>query len=238
MLPRSEPRFLPAGDAGLVVELGDAIDPEVNRRVHALAQTLQASAVAGLGEAVPTYRSVLLHYDPLQLSWTEVLDLARAALQRCGEGPPPAARLVEIPTVYGGEFGPDIAAVAALHGLSVEEVIQLHSGADYTVYMIGFTPGFPYLGGLPEELATPRLATPRLVVPAGSVGIAGNQTGVYPLATPGGWQLIGRTPAVLFDPARVPPALLQPGDRVRFVPISADEFAALQQEAGHGTGRP
>lgn len=229
-----KPRFLPAGDAALVIELGDTIDPETNGRVHALARALQELAAPGLGEAVPSYRSLLLHYDPLALSYTEVQSLAATALRRCQECPGPEPRTVVIPTVYGGEFGPDISYVASSHGLSVEEVIRLHSEAAYTVYMLGFTPGFPYLGGLPAQLATPRLATPRTAVPAGSVGIAGPQTGIYPLSTPGGWQIIGRTPCVLFDPLRDPPALLQPGDRVRFAPISAADFALLESTRQEG----
>jgi KipI family sensor histidine kinase inhibitor len=228
------PRFLPAGDAALVVELGDSIDLAINERVHALARAIEQSAPAGLRETVPTYRSLLVHYDPLQTSLEEVQTLVRSAMERCTAAPPPQPRVVDIPTVYGGDFGPDIAYVAAHNGLTVEEVVRLHSAPLYTVYMLGFTPGFPYLGGLPRELATPRLATPRLAVPAGAVGIAGSQTGIYPLPTPGGWQLIGRTPAVLFDPQRTPPALLEPGDRVRFVPISGEEFAALRTEAEGG----
>jgi inhibitor of KinA len=214
----SSPRFLLAGDTALVVEFGDTIDLVVNRRVHALARALTEHPLPGLGEAVPSYRSLLVHYDPLRLSHVEVESFVAEVLQRCEDAPLPEPRLVEIPTVYGGEHGPDIGFVAEHNGLSVEEVIRLHSEAVYTVYMLGFTPGFPYLGGLPEALATPRLETPRQRVPAGSVGIAGAQTGVYPLATPGGWRLIGWTPLVLFDPARTPPALLQPGDQVRFVP--------------------
>ncbi|MBN1811960.1 MAG: 5-oxoprolinase subunit PxpB [Anaerolineae bacterium] len=220
----SRPRFLLAGDAALVIEFGDEIDLEINRRVHALARALAESPPSGLGEAVPTYRSLLVHYDPLRLSHTEVKSLVAEALQACEEAAPPEPRLIEIPTVYGGERGPDIGFVAEHNGLSVEEVIRLHSGATYTVYMLGFTPGFPYLGGLPDALATPRLETPRQRVPAGSVGIAGAQTGVYPLTTPGGWRLIGWTPVALFDPTRTPPALLQPGDRVRFVPVTAEEI--------------
>ncbi len=221
-----EPRFLPAGDAALLVELGETIDPDINRRVHALARALLEIARPGLEEAVPSYCSLLVHYDPTVLSYAEVQSLVAAALRQCRESPSLEPRTVTIPTAYGGEFGPDIAYVASKHGLSTAEVVRLHSEATYTVYMLGFTPGFPYLGGLPAQLATPRLATPRTAVPAGSVGIAGHQTGIYPLSTPGGWQIIGRTPYTLFDPLRDPPALLQPGDRVRFVPISAADFAA------------
>jgi inhibitor of KinA len=219
----SSPRFLLAGDAALVVEFGDAIDPAINRRVHALARALAENPLPGLGESVPSYRSLLVHYDPLHLSLSEVKSFVAEALQMCDDVPLLEPRLVEIPTVYGGEHGPDIGFVAEHNGLTVDEVIRLHSEVTYTVYMLGFTPGFPYLGGLPDALATPRLETPRQRVPAGSVGIAGVQTGVYPLATPGGWRLIGWTPVVLFDPARTPPASLHPGDRVRFVPVAAKE---------------
>jgi inhibitor of KinA len=216
----SNPRFLLAGDAALVVEFGDAIDLEINRRVHALARALARRPLPGLGEAVPSYRSLLVHYDPLRLSYAQVESFVAEALQWREDAPLPEPRLVEIPAVYGGEHGPDIGFVAEHNGLAVEEVIRLHSEATYSVYMLGFTPGFPYLGGLPDALATPRLETPRQRVPAGSVGIAGAQTGIYPLSTPGGWRLIGWTPVMLFDPARTPPALLQPGDRVRFAPVS------------------
>lgn len=222
----SSPRFLLAGDAALVVEFGDTIDLEINRRVHALARALAEDPSPGLGEAVPSYRSLLVHYDPLQLAHAEVESFVTQALQRCEDAQLPEPRLVEIPTVYGGERGPDIGFVAEYNGLTVADVVRLHSEVTYTVYMLGFTPGFPYLGGLPDALATPRLETPRQRVPAGSVGIAGSQTGVYPLATPGGWRLIGWTPAKLFDPARTPPALLHPGDQVRFVPTEEDERVA------------
>ena len=213
------PRFLLAGDAALVVEFGDEISPEINRQVHRLAHALAQRALAGLGEAVPSYRSLLVHYDPLRLSHTQVEAFVGETLRHCEEMVPPEPRQVEVPTVYGGACGPDLEFVAAHAGLSVEEVVRLHAGATYTVYMLGFTPGFTYLGGLPEVIATPRLPTPRQAVPAGSVGIAGSQTGIYALATPGGWRLIGRTPLRLFDARQIPPALMRPGDRVRFVPV-------------------
>jgi KipI family sensor histidine kinase inhibitor len=218
-----EPRLLLAGDSALVVEFGDEISHEVNRKVRALAEALGRSGLSGLGEVVPTYRSLLLHYDPLRLSCDEVAAFVTGVLQECGEYPSLKARVVEIPVVYGGEFGPDIEFVAEHNGLSVQDVIALHSGAAYTVYMLGFTPGFAYLGGMPEAIATPRLETPRTVVPAGSVGIAGGQTGIYPIASPGGWRLIGKTPLELFDPQGDPPTLLRAGDEVRFVPISEEE---------------
>ncbi len=220
-----EPRFLLAGDAALVVEFGDKISLEINRQVHILAQALERNPFPGLREAVPCYRSLLVHYDPLQLSCEEVKVLVSRVFQKCEDVSPPEPRLVEIPTVYGGEFGPDIEFVAEQNGLSVEEVIRLHSSVIYTVYMLGFTPGFPYMGTLSEAIVIPRLSTPRTSVPVGSVAIAGSQTGIYPIASPGGWRLIGRTPVVLFDPKRSPPAVLRPGDRVRFVPVSTMEEA-------------
>ena len=218
-----EPRLLLAGDSALVVEFGDEISREVNRKVHALADALRKSALPGLGESVPTYRSLLVHYDSLHLSCDEVKAFVSEVLQKCEEEEPSLEPgVVEVPVVYGGEFGPDIEFVAEHNGLSIGEVISLHSGAAYTVYMLGFAPGFAYLGGMPEAIATPRLKTPRTLAPAGSVGIAGVQTGIYPIATPGGWRLIGRTPLKLFDPERDPPTLLKAGDIVRFVPMDGE----------------
>ena len=213
------PRILPVGDAALVVEFGDAIHPDIHRQVLALDHALATDPFPGLRETVPTYRSLLVYYDPRQLSWDEARRQVADALARSTDIPMPEPREVEIPVVYGGEFGPDIGFVAAHTGLSEEEVVRLHTSVTYTVYMLGFAPGFVYLGGLPEALATPRLPTPRPSVPAGSVGIAGLQTGIYGLSTPGGWRLIGRTPLTMLDLNRQPPTLLQPGDRVRFVRI-------------------
>ena len=221
------PRFLLAGDTALVVELGDEISEEVNRKVHTLASTLEKLSPPGLGEIVPTYRSLLVYYDPLRLSYIKVKEIILDALRRCEEAPPPESRTVEIPVAYGGEFGPDIEFVAEYNGLSVEEVIERHSGTIYTVYMLGFVPGYTYLGRLPKRLVTPRLPTPRTLVPAGSVGIAGEQTGIYPIDIPGGWRIIGRTPLKLFDPHREPPVHLKPGDKVRFVAITEEEFHKL-----------
>ena len=221
-----EPRFLLAGDAALVVEFGEEISLEINRQVHILAHALERNLFPGLREAVPSYRSLLVHYDPLQLSCEEVKVFVSGVLQKCKEVLPLESRLVKLPTVYGGEFGPDIEFVAEHNGLSVEAVVQIHSSVTYTVYMLGFTPGFPYMGTLSEAIVTPRLSTPRKSVPAGSVGIAGSQTGIYPIATPGGWRLIGRTPVTLFDLERSPPTVLRPGDQVQFVPIPAMEEAA------------
>lgn len=221
------PRFLPAGDSALLIEFGDEVDLELNARVHALAQAVRALPRPGLGEAVPTYRSLLLHYDPGRLTCAEVIDFGQEVLARAQTSVIAETRVVDIPVCYGGEFGLDLGFVAQHSGLSPKDVIQLHTSAVYPVYMLGFSPGFAYLGGLAPAIATPRLSSPRTEVPGGSVGIAGGQTGIYPIATPGGWQLIGRTPLRLFDPWREPPALLQPGDRVRFVPIDPEQFEDL-----------
>lgn len=230
-----EPRFLLAGDAALVVEFGDKITEEINRRVRSLAAALEENSIPGLAEMVPTYRSLLVHYEPLHLSHKDLVDFVRTILKKGEEYPLPEPRVVEIPTLYGGEFGPDLSFVAEHNGLSIDEVIRIHSGTIYPVYMLGFSPGFAYFGGLPEEIATPRLPTPRTLVPAGSVALAGQQTGVYPIATPGGWRIIGRTPLKLFDPQRDPPTLLKAGDRVRFVPISEEEYwARLEREEEKG----
>jgi len=224
------PRFLPVGDSALLIEYGDEISLDINSQVHALALVLANLSAAGVGEAVPAYRSLLLHYDPYQLYYDEVLDLAQEVLDRVEGRVQPEPRVVDIPTAYGGDYGPDLAYVAQHNDLKPAEVVRLHSSILYPVYMLGFSPGFPYLGGVPDAITTPRLSSPRSSVPAGSVGIAGAQTGIYPLATPGGWQLIGRTPLRLFTPQNDPPTLLRPGDRVRFVPIDPDQFDALREQ--------
>ena len=193
------PKFLTAGDRALVVEIGEVISPECNRRVNQLLGAIEEGGVRGVVDLVPTYRSLMVQYDPMLVSFEELRGAISEVGSKLKDGKAGAGRLVEIPTLYGGEYGPDLEFVAEQAGLSVEDVVQLHSSVDYLVYMMGFTPGFPYLGGLPERLATPRLTTPRTVIPAGSAGIAESQTGVYPLDSPGGWQLIGRTPLKLFD---------------------------------------
>lgn len=223
-------RFKPAGDSALVIIFGDRIDEGINKKVHAVANAIEKASPDWLIEIVPTYTSVYVYYDPLKLSYQNILDAIKPFLSV--EPKEERPRIVEIPTVYGGEFGPDIEFVAKHNGLTVEEVIEIHSKPLYRVYMLGFTPGFAYLGGMNERIATPRLEKPRLKVPAGSVGIAGKQTGIYPIESPGGWRLIGRTPLRLFTPEKDPPTLLQPGDYVRFVPISEEEFWEIYKGAG------
>jgi len=215
-------QFKPAGDSALLIIFGDRIDEGINKKVHAVANAIEKASPDWLIEVVPTYTSIYVYYDPLKLSYQEVLDAIKPFLS--AEPKEEKPRIVEIPTVYGGEFGPDIEFVAQHNGLTTDDVIEIHSKPLYRVYMLGFTPGFAYLGGMDERIATPRLEKPRLKVPAGSVGIAGKQTGIYPIESPGGWRLIGRTPLRLFTPEKDPPTLLQPGDYVKFVPISEEEF--------------
>jgi KipI family sensor histidine kinase inhibitor len=214
------PIFSACGDAALLVTLGDRIDLSLNRRVRALARRLGEAPRPGLVSTVPGYTTLLVHYDPLLLDYEAALEWVKGETRRVQEGgdddlPPP--RRVDVPTFYGGERGPDLDFVAAHCGLSAAEVVRRHTARDYPVYLIGFAPGFPYLGGMDESIAAPRLPTPRLRVPAGSVGIAGAQTGIYSVDSPGGWRLIGWTPLKLWDPAHTPASLLAPGDVVRFV---------------------
>ena len=212
------PRYRAASDQALLVELGDAITPALGGQVRRLCAALRPAEGDGVIDLHPAYASVLIRFDSLRLRREVLIARVEQALAHLDaiELPPP--RQVAIPVRYGGSAGPDLAAVAALHGLSPAAVVELYAAATYLVYFLGFAPGFAYLGGLPEALRTPRRLTPRPVVPAGSVGIAGQQTGVYPVAIPGGWQLIGWTPLVLFDVLRTPMSLLQPGDEVRFLP--------------------
>ena len=179
----------------------------------------------GVLNVQPAYASVLIKFDPLMSNHAEIESALRKSLGHFDDVKLPPPRLKGIPVCYGGDFGPDLQEVAFLRGISAEEVIRLHTSAAYTVYFLGFVPGFAYLGGLPEKLATARLSTPRKQVPAGSVAIGGNQTGVYPTATPGGWRLIGKTPLKLFDPASAHSSFFEIGDQVRFIPILAEEFA-------------
>lgn len=213
------PRILPVGDSALTVEFGDRIDPALNARVRALDRAIAERSLPGLIEAVPTYRSLLVRYDPGVLDLSQLRGELLERADRPGAAAPPG-RLHLIPTRYGGEDGPDLALVAGSLGLSESEVVRLHLSQEHTAFMLGFMPGFAYLGLLPESLDTPRRSTPRTRVPRGSVAVAGRQTGIYPAASPGGWNLIGRTNLALFDPWAESPSLILPGDRVRFTAIA------------------
>lgn len=224
------PRILPAGDAALTVEFGDTIAPRINDRVLAFVRRVARARLRGLVEVVPTYRSATVYVDPLRCDWARLTTTVERLARRPVSGARRPGKLVRIPVVYGGEFGPDLAELARQAGLSPQAVIRLHSATEYRVYMLGFSPGFPYLGAVPNRIARPRLAEPRKSVPAGSVGIAGWQTGIYPQASPGGWLLIGRTPLALYAPRAPSPFALTPGDRVRFVPIPREEYERLSEK--------
>ncbi len=202
---------------------------EVHAQIRRLLRLLDLEPIAGVRNLHPAYCSVLVKFDALKWRHDKLEEKLQEYLERLEDVSLPGERLVEIPVCYGGEFGPDLPEVAALHGMRPEQVIKLHASTTYLVYFLGFVPGFAYLGELPEALVTPRLATPRRKVPAGSVGIAGSQTGVYPFATPGGWRLLGRTPVAMFRSERNGLSLVAIGDRVRFVPISQERFAALEK---------
>lgn len=210
----------PLGDSAVLAGLGEAINPAVNRRIIAFAAHLEASRLPGITDIVPTYAAVMVCYDPLRLTLEVVTGWLNHILHQTADRLDRQRHLIEIPTHYGGTDGPDLDDVAIAHDISTDDVIRIHSERTYQVYMIGFTPGFPYLGELDPRIRTPRLQTPRPRVPAGSVGIAGDQTGIYPIESPGGWQIIGRTALRLFDLKRDPPFLLSPGDMIRFVPVS------------------
>jgi KipI family sensor histidine kinase inhibitor len=222
-------RFQFSSDQSLLVYFGHQITLEANEKVRRLLRLLESEPVAGVGNLHLAYCSLLIKFDALRMEGDELKAILRRYLKRLDEVKLPEPRRVEIPVSYGGEFGPDLAEVCKLRGMTEAHAIELHSSVEYLVYFLGFVPGFAYLGDLPKELLTPRLASPRKRVPAGSVGIAGNQTGVYPFATPGGWRLLGRTPVKMFRAENEALSLLSIGDRVRFTPISPERFAALER---------
>ena len=222
-------RFEPASDQSLLIYFGEKITVEANESVRKLLHLLEEEPIAGVRNLHPAYCSLLVKFDALKWRHEKLENELRKYLGRLDRVKMHGPRRVEIPVCYGGEFGPDLDEVAALHRISADRVVELHSSATYLVYFLGFVPGFAYLGELPKELITPRLATPRKKVPRGSVGIAGNQTGVYPFETPGGWRLLGRTPLAMFRMDREGLSLLSIGDRVRFVPVSREQFVALER---------
>ncbi len=217
------------GDRGLLLEFGDEISREINEKVRRMALAIQAEAMEGIVETVPTYRSLLIIYNPIILPIEDLKKRLERIEQGLRQTPLPEPKLTRIPVVYGGIYGSDLEEVAKYHQISPEEVIRLHCSKPYLIYMIGFMPGYPYMGELPQALVTPRLKTPRLSVPKGSVAIAQRQTGIYSMESPGGWQILGRTPVELFDPEKDPPALLQMGDFVQFYSISEKEFKEWQE---------
>lgn len=230
-----KPRFLLSGDTSLTLEFGDEISPAINAQVRALSVLLEQSPIQGVTEWVPTYRSLMIHYNPSVILYDPLVTRLQQMLDDMDSVQLPPSLVLEIPVLYGGEAGPDLDFVAQNSGKTAEEVVKIHSSTEYLIYMLGFTPGFTYLGGLDPSLTTPRLANPRVKIPAGSVGIAGAQTGVYPIDSPGGWQLIGLTPVRMYDPNRAVPILPKAGQYIQFYPINQQEFdriAALEAAGG------
>lgn len=229
-------RYLIVSDSALCVEFGNEIQKSINAKGRALAGLLTRRPIDGVTELVPTYRSLLVHYNPVVISHSRLVRALQKAVSDMGRSDNGGCTVFEIPVLYGGEeFGPDLEYVAQYNGLTPEQVVKLHSKRDYLVYMLGFTPGFPYLGGMDARIATPRLDSPRTRIPAGSVGIAGEQTGIYPIDSPGGWQLIGRTPIELYNPERQPPILFSAGDYIRFVPVNKEEYQEILYRVENGT---
>ncbi len=222
-------KFIPAGDRSLVIEFGNSISPEINTEIRNSLIAIEENNFPAILETIPTYRSILIIYDPMLIDYKSLVGSLKEIINKSGDNKEKQARIVELPTVYGGEYGPDIKFVADHNNLSIEEVIEIHSSSDYLVYMLGFTPGFAYLGGMDKRIESPRLQIPRTKIPVGSTGIAGSQTGIYPIDSPGGWQLIGRTPVKLYDPLADTPILLNAGDYVRFSPISEEEYIKIEK---------
>jgi KipI family sensor histidine kinase inhibitor len=223
------PKYLGAGEKCLVVEFSDVIDREANIRLQGLRRALEKRSIPGMIELVPTYRSLSIYHDPLVLSREDILPQVEDALGDIQRTETAEKRILVMPVLYGGELGPDMANVAEHTGLSQDEVVRRHSAKDCYCFMLGFTPGFGYFGGMDEALETPRLKTPRTLIPGGSVGIAGKQTGIYSINSPGGWQVIGHTPVRLFDPEAEKPAIIDAGDWIRFRPIDGKEYAAIKE---------
>ncbi|MDU5004804.1 MAG: 5-oxoprolinase subunit PxpB [Veillonella sp.] len=224
-----KPTISPVGDRAISIDFGQVIDPTINRHIRQTIERIKELQLEGIIELVPTYCALLVEYDAMLYSYSEICNIIEPTLEEgMANTTNELVTVVEVPTVYGGEFGPDLSFVASHNHLSEDEVISIHSGTDYLVYMLGFIPGFTYLGGMDSRIATPRLSSPRTLIPAGSVGIAGEQTGTYPSDSPGGWQIIGRTPVTMYDISKAQAALLKAGDYVRYVPIDESEFHRIK----------
>ena len=224
-----KPTISPVGDRAISIDFGQVIDPKINRHIRQTIERIKELQLDGSIELVPTYCALLVEYDAMLYSYSDICNIIEPTLEEgMTDTTNELVTVVEVPTVYGGEFGPDLSFVASHNHLSEDEVVSIHSGTDYLVYMLGFIPGFTYLGGMDPRIATPRLSSPRTLIPAGSVGIAGEQTGTYPSDSPGGWQIIGRTPVTMYDMSKAQAALLNAGDYVRYVPIDESEFHRIK----------
>ena len=224
-----KPTISPVGACAISIDFGQVIDPKINRQIRQVIEQIKVLQLDGIIELVPTYCALLVQYDVMVYTYSDICRILDPILQESvTDSVIERVMIVEIPTVYGGEFGPDLGFVASYNHISEAEVVSIHSGTDYLVYMLGFIPGFTYLGGMDPRIATPRLSSPRTLIPAGSVGIAGEQTGTYPSDSPGGWQIIGRTPVTMYDMSKKQAALLQAGDYVRYVSINENEFHRIK----------
>lgn len=230
----SEISILTAGDSSLLIQFGNEISPEINQRIKATVQLMREQHIEGVLDVIPAFCSLLINYDPRVISYSEITKRMRKLLKVETKAGDEKKKVFEIPVCYGGKYGPDLAYIAEHAGMTEEEVIALHSSKDYLIYMLGFLPGFCYLGGLDERLHTPRLATPRIKIDAGSVGIGGSQNGIYPMDSPGGWQLMGMTPVKTYDPEREVPILVEAGDYIRFVPVDEEEYLRIKELVERG----
>lgn len=222
-------KILTAGDSSVLIEFGKEISPEINHKISATVQLVRDQHIEGILDMIPSFCALLINYDPRIISYEKLCRRLERLLKIDVAAGTRKKKIYEIPVCYGGDFGPDIQNIADHAGISVEEVIARHSSRDYLIYMLGFLPGFCYLGGLDEKIHTPRLSNPRIRIPAGSVGIGGSQTGIYPLDSPGGWQLMGMTPVKTYDPNRDPAILVEAGDYIRFIPIDEAEFRRIKE---------
>ena len=226
------------GDAGLQIQFGERISKETNEKIRSFCMYLEKENLPGVIEWIPTYTAVTIIYDPYYVLYDALKKRVESIQYQLSDIELPPAKVIHIPVLYGEEKGPDLKHVADLNGFDESEVMSIHSGTNYLIYMMGFTPGFPYLGGMSDKIATPRLANPRARIPAGSVGIAGKQTGIYPLNSPGGWQIIGQTPIKIYNPNQKKPILLQVGNYIRFFPITKAEYAAIEKDVEAGSYLP
>ncbi|MBQ6832785.1 MAG: 5-oxoprolinase subunit PxpB [Lachnospiraceae bacterium] len=231
----SEVRYLPSGDCAICVEFGNEISPEINAKIRAFKIALEKENIDGIVETVPTYRSLLVVYRPEVILFKELTEKFDGIMGAMGNIQIPPPTVIEIPVLYGGEMGPDLENVAAHNHKTIDEVIEIHTSEEYLIYMLGFIAGFPYLGGMSKEIATPRLKSPRVKIEGGSVGIAGEQTGIYPVASPGGWQLIGRTPLKLYDAEREKPVLLEAGQYIKFRSVTQEEYEKIEKQVEENT---